>query len=177
MRLRWVFWIVVVVLGVALDQWSKRWALETLERGQTVLAWGGLLKLTLSFNQGAAFGLRLGAASRWIFIGFSAVVLVWLAWVYHRARVLGAVRATGIALVSAGAIGNLIDRIFWSRGVVDFLGPYDLGFMVWPIFNIADCWVVIGIGLLLLSMRHGSVVTGADAATPRSDPASPGVDS
>ena len=62
MRRRWVFWIAVIVAGVLLDQWSKRWALEALERGQTVLAWGGLLKLTLSFNQGAAFGLRLGAA-------------------------------------------------------------------------------------------------------------------
>ena len=41
--------------------------------------------------------------------------------------------------------------------MTDFLGPYDLGFMLWPIFNAADCYVVIGIGFLLLSMRHGSI--------------------
>jgi lipoprotein signal peptidase len=44
----------------------------------------------------------------------------------------------------AGATGNLIDRAFSARGVVDFIGPYDLKFMRWPVFNFADVWVVAG---------------------------------
>ena len=161
---KWITFIAVASILVALDVWSKLWALGALEYGSTRLAWGGFLKLTLSFNRGAAFGLDLGPASRIIFIVLSFVVLAWLLTVYHRNPGNGVLRASGVILVSAGAGGNLVDRIFRSRGVVDFLGPYDLGFMVWPIFNLADCYVVIGIGLLFLSMRQGRLTTGAPAA-------------
>lgn len=158
MSRRWTFFAVALALGVALDFWSKRWALGSLQQGESTVAWGGLLKLTLSFNQGAAFGLNLGGASRPLFIVFTLIVLVWLLVVYHRPQTVGRGRALGVALVAAGAFGNLIDRVFWSRGVIDFIGPYDLGFMTWPIFNLADCYVVVGIAALLLSLRHGSML-------------------
>jgi signal peptidase II len=152
---KWIVFAVTASTLVTVDAWSKLWALAALEHGITRLAWGGFLKLTLSFNRGAAFGLDLGSGSRFIFIALSLVVLGWLLSVYRRNPGNGRLRAAGVILVSAGAGGNLLDRIFRGRGVVDFLGPYDLGFMVWPIFNLADCYVVIGIGLLVLSMRHG----------------------
>lgn len=160
---KWIVFIVTASALVALDAWSKLWALGALQHGITRFAWGGALKLTLSFNRGAAFGLDLGPASRVIFIALSVVVLGWLLTVYRRNPDNGRLRATGVILVSAGAGGNLLDRIFRSRGVVDFLGPYDLGVMMWPIFNLADCYVVIGIGLLVLSMRQGRLTTGAGA--------------
>ena len=160
MKSQWAFFAGAVVLLVALDQWTKRWAMSGLEHGITELAWGGALKLTLSFNRGAAFGLDLGPASRPVFILLSLVVLAWLLTVYRHTPVGSHLRAAGVALVVGGAVGNLIDRLLWSRGVVDFLGPYDLGFMVWPIFNLADCWVVIGIAFLVLSMREGRLTTG-----------------
>ena len=157
MTRKWLLFGIVVVVGVGLDFWTKQWALGTLRLGETVYDWGGALKLTLSFNRGAAFGLNLGAASRLLFIVFSFVVLAWLLVVLHQTPSRAFARLLGISLVSAGAVGNLIDRIASSRGVTDFLGPYDLGFMLWPIFNVADCWVVVGIACLLLSMRHGSI--------------------
>ena len=153
MRHKWLFFILVVAVGVALDQWSKQWALSTLHYAQTQEAWGGFLKLTLSFNKGAAFGLHLGAASRIIFIVFIFLTLSWLLVVYHRSHA-GWLRRAGLKLVCAGALGNLVDRLTSDAGVVDFLGPYDLGFMVWPIFNVADIWVVLGIAALFLSMSH-----------------------
>ena len=165
---KWVVFAIVVVILVLLDQGTKRWALETLERGMTQHAWGGALLLTLSFNRGAAFGLDLGPASRPLFILLSVVVLIWLGTVYQRTPAGSRSRAAGVALVSGGAIGNLIDRMLSGRGVVDFLGPYDLGIMVWPIFNLADCWVVAGIALLVLSMRSGHLTTGDLKADARS---------
>lgn len=158
---KWWLLIVVVVVGVILDVWTKRWALDALRPGETVYAWGSILKLTLSFNRGAAFGLNLGPASRVVFILFSFVVLGWLLLIFRRTPERALSRQLGIALVCAGAVGNLIDRIASARGVTDFLGPYDLGFMLWPIFNVADCYVVIGIALLVLSMRHGSMLEDA----------------
>ena len=153
MSRKWLFFILVVAVGVALDQWSKQWALSSLQYAQTQEAWGGFLKLTLSFNKGAAFGLHLGSASRIIFIVFIFLTLSWLIVVYHR-TVGSRLRRLGLTLVCAGAMGNLTDRITSDAGVVDFLGPYDLGFMVWPIFNVADIWVVLGIAALFLSMSH-----------------------
>ena len=153
MSRKWLFFIVVVAAGVALDQWSKQWALSSLHYAQTQEAWGGFLKLTLSFNKGAAFGLHLGSASRVIFIVFILLTLSWLIVVYRR-TVGSRIRHLGLALVCAGALGNLTDRITSDAGVVDFLGPYDLGFMIWPIFNVADIWVVLGIAALFLSMSH-----------------------
>lgn len=153
MSRKWLFFIIVVAAGVALDQVSKQWALSSLQYALTQEAWGGFLKLTLSFNKGAAFGLHLGSASRIIFIVFILLTLGWLLVVYHRTA-SSRLRRLGLTLVCAGAMGNLLDRLTSDRGVVDFLGPYDLGFMIWPIFNVADIWVVLGISALFLSMSH-----------------------
>jgi signal peptidase II len=159
MSRKWLFFMLVVAAGVALDQWSKQWALSALHYAQTQEAWGGFLKLTLSFNKGAAFGLHLGSASRVIFIVFVLLTLSWLIVVYHRTA-KSRLRLLGLTFVCAGALGNLVDRITSDAGVVDFLGPYDLGFMLWPIFNVADIWVVLGIAALFLSMSHeGTAVT------------------
>jgi signal peptidase II len=54
-------------------------------------------------------------------------------------------------LVVAGAVGNLYDRLRWSRGVVDFIGPVDLGFWDFPIFNVADSAITCGAIMLALS--------------------------
>jgi len=165
---KWLFFIVFVVVGVALDQWSKQWALANLQYSQTQEAWSGLLLLTLSFNKGAAFGLNLGDASRGIFIVFIIATVTWLTVVYHRTHA-GGLRRLGLALVCAGALGNLTDRITSDAGVVDFLGPYNLGFMLWPIFNVADIWVVLGIAALFIAMsRHD-----ANPALVESEPLAP----
>ena len=157
MSRKWIILAAVLLIGVSLDYGTKRWAQAELDFGVRQEALGGLLKLTLSYNRGAAFGMNLGSASRPAFILFTLVTLVWLLTLYHRTGHSQRTRAFGITLVCAGAVGNLIDRITSADGVVDFLGPYDLGFMIWPIFNVADIYVVVGIGLLLLSLRSGGL--------------------
>ena len=56
-----------------------------------------------------------------------------------------------ISLVVSGAVGNLYDRVRWDRGVVDFIGPIDLGLWDFPIFNIADMAITCGAILLAIS--------------------------
>ena len=60
-------------------------------------------------------------------------------------------KVVSIALILSGALGNLVDRVRWDRGVVDFIGPIDLGFMHWPIFNVADSAITCGAVLLGIS--------------------------
>ena len=135
---------------LALDVITKRWALETLP-GQPSELFGGLVPLTLAFNKGAAFGMRIGDDSRWFFVPVTIIALILLTVLYRQAADRDFLRITAISLVVAGAVGNLIDRVRWDRGVVDFLGPIDLVFWDFPIFNVADMAITCGAILLAVS--------------------------
>ncbi|MFP3947319.1 MAG: signal peptidase II [Longimicrobiales bacterium] len=141
------------LIGVILitDIWTKRWALETLGDGTRLELFGGLLPLTLAFNRGAAFGISIGDDPRWFFIPVTVLALGLLSVLYAQAHEKDDLRLVSLALVMSGALGNLIDRVRWDRGVVDFLGPVDLGFMHWPIFNVADMAISCGAVLLAVS--------------------------
>ena len=108
---------------------------------------GSWVRLTLVYNPGAAFGLNLGAQSRWIFTVLTLVALVILGRLYGATRGGDTPRVLALAFVCAGAIGNLIDRLRSGLGVVDFI---DIGFgdSRWPTFNVADMAVSIGAVLL-----------------------------
>lgn len=135
---------------IALDVVTKRWALDALDPISGEL-FGGLLPLTLAFNKGAAFGVRIGEDSRWFFVPVTIIALGLLAVLYRQATQKDYLRISAISLVVSGAIGNLYDRVRWDRGVVDFLGPIDLGFWDFPIFNVADMAITCGAVLLAVS--------------------------
>ena len=134
-----------------LDFITKRWALTTLDGGNRLELLGGFVPLTLAFNRGAAFGISLGDDSRWFFIPITILALVLLLVLLTQADRRDWLRLVSISMVVAGAMGNLYDRVRWNRGVVDFIGPIDLGFMDWPIFNVADMSITCGAVLLAIS--------------------------
>ena len=108
---------------------------------------GDTLRLTLVYNPGAAFGLHVGPYSRWVFITLTIVALAVLAVLYLGTRAGDRLRVLAIGLVCGGAIGNLINRVWSTRGVVDFI---DVGFgdRRWPTFNLADIGVSVGAFML-----------------------------
>jgi signal peptidase II len=110
---------------------------------------GDVARLTLVYNKGAAFGLHVGAYSRPIFAVLTIGALGIL-WRLYRASAPGDWRRVfALSLVSAGAVGNLIDRLRSARGVVDFI---DIGTATWrwPTFNVADIAVTTGAVLLAI---------------------------
>ena len=107
--------------------------------------------MTLAYNRGAAFGLSIGNDPRWFFIPVTVLALGLLAGLLLKTDDQDRFRIFALALVSTGALGNLIDRVRWDRGVVDFIGPIDLGFMDWPIFNVADMAISCGAVALAIS--------------------------
>ena len=142
----------LLVLGVvALDLATKWWALQRLSDGSSFEVLGGLVPITLTFNRGAAFGLTIGNDPRWFFIPMTLIAIAFLLVLIRQSGPMERGRPEAAALVLGGAIGNLYDRIRWDRGVVDFIGPIDLGFMDWPIFNIADISITCGAILLAVS--------------------------
>ncbi len=140
--------------------------------------WGERLRLTLVYNPGAAFGLHLGAQSRWIFIALTIVALLILGRLYLETPLVDRVRTLALALVSGGALGNLLDRLKSGRGVVDFI-DVGIGEWRWPTFNVADIAVTSGAFLLALvlwraetSAEHSSAaLASALAAVPADAPA------
>jgi signal peptidase II len=163
---------VIFPVVLVLDWLTKRWALDVLSGGRRIDLAGGLLPLTLAFNRGAAFGIRIGEDSRWFFVPVTVIALFLLGLLLIQARRDDHLRLVALSLVVSGAVGNLYDRVRWSRGVVDFIGPVDLGFADFPIFNVADIAITCGAALLALSFwleereeRRGAA-SGATAPAP-----------
>ncbi|HUE95100.1 MAG TPA: signal peptidase II, partial [Longimicrobiaceae bacterium] len=138
-------------LIVGLDQLTKYIALQLLPPYQPVQVLGDFFRLTFIYNPGAAFGLHVGALSRYIFLTLTiACVIVLYVW-FRATPVSDRLRLIAISLVTAGAVGNFIDRVRSSRGVIDFL-DMGIGDLRWPVFNIADIGVTIGAVLLAISL-------------------------
>jgi len=138
------FWIAAIA-GFAADQLTKYWVvLSFAEVGDTVPLWPGVFHLTYVINTGAAFSLfsDSGGWLRWL----SLVVSVGLA-IYGLVGRMQPLERYGFGLILAGAAGNGLDR-FLLGYVVDF---FDFRLIRFPVFNVADVAINIGIGLVLLS--------------------------
>jgi signal peptidase II len=146
-----LFWGLIVTI-IVLDVVTKAWAEASLgPRGIPREVIGDWLRLTLVYNTGAAFGISLGQYSRWLFLALAIVALVILGRLYRQTPDHDRFRIASIALVCAGAIGNVIDRIRHPMGVVDFI---DIGVgntRFWT-FNIADSAVTVGALILAWSL-------------------------
>jgi signal peptidase II len=141
-----LFWPILFSVAVV-DVITKGIAERTLIRGIPHEVLGNSLRFTLVYNPGAAFGLNLGPQSRWIFAALTLVALAILARLYRTTRVGHVTRTAALALVCAGAIGNLLDRVRSFFGVVDFI-DVGVGDARWPTFNVADMAVSVGAALL-----------------------------
>lgn len=167
-----LFWPVVAVVAL-LDIATKAIAVRALVPQRVpheVL--GEYVRLTLVYNPGAAFGLNLGPQSRWIFTVLTLVALAILWRLYRSTRAGDLVRVLSLALVCAGAIGNLIDRLRSDLGVVDFL-DVGVGSTRWPTFNVADMAVSVGAVLLAWVLWQEDRAISAVHESVRETPASP----
>jgi signal peptidase II len=164
-----LFWPVIVFVA-ALDVVTKAMAVRGLVPQRVpheVL--GDYVRLTLVYNPGAAFGLHLGPQSRWIFTALTLIALGIL-WRLYRTTSRGDIpRVLALALVCAGALGNLIDRLRSDLGVVDFL-DVGVGATRWPTFNVAD--MAVSVGAILLAWVLWQEDRAIDAAAESSLPSS-----
>lgn len=158
-------WLALSAALIALDLWTKQLALAHLAPHQPVPIVDGLLNLTLVFNAGAAFSFLADAGGwqKWFFAVLALAISALLGFWLTRIRRDDWRQALPFALVIAGALGNLHDRLRYGH-VVDFIDVYWRSYH-WPAFNVADSCIVVGAVLLVLF----SVFTGRhrrDAASP-----------
>jgi len=142
---RRVFW--GTIAGVVALDFVTKFLAEAVLVGRPISVIGDYVVLRLVYNQCAAFGLCLGAYSRWIFFGLAIAALFVLRSMVLSARPGDRFRILSLALVCAGAVGNVLDRIRNAQGVVDFV-DVGIGSARWPTFNVADMAVSVGAFLL-----------------------------
>jgi signal peptidase II len=151
----------MVAVIVVFDQITKLIAQRTLPPYEPVPVLGDFFRLTYIYNPGAAFGLHVGPFSRYVFLALTVVcVIVLYAW-FRGTPASDRLRLVAISLVTAGALGNFIDRVRSSRGVIDFF-DFGLGDLRWPVFNIADIGVTLGAMLLAISLWREDRAAHAD---------------
>lgn len=138
-------WLFVLPLAVViLDQFSKYIVVENMALGESIPIIEEVFHLTYILNPGAAFGMF--AHNRLFFIAIAVIVIGIIIWA--RREILASpweVKA-GCGLFLGGAMGNLIDRARQGL-VIDFFD-----FRIWPVFNIADIAICIGVGLIIWNL-------------------------
>lgn len=137
--------IAVIAALVGLDQLTKWLSVVYLKSGEPVTLIPGVLQLSYTENEGAAFGMLQGG--RWFFVVLTGILMAAL-FAFLLSKKMRRFRLFHIStvLIVAGGIGNLIDRIVQGY-VVDFV---EVTLFSFPLFNLADCCVVIGSVLLLI---------------------------
>ena len=135
--------LLIAAFVVAVDQFTKYLVTSNMSEGMGFPIIDGVFHLTFILNPGAAFGILEN--NRWFFVVTAVSVLLFL-FCYRRAIMAESkLVQMGIALFAGGALGNLIDRIRTGL-VIDFFD-----FRIWPIFNVADIAICLGVGLILWS--------------------------
>ncbi len=149
-----LIWLICVAVLVFLDQLSKWLAVILLEGQPSFYLIPGVLRFTYVENRGAAFGML--ADNRWVFLVLSTLTIVCLLGFMIYSKPQSRLERAGLALVLAGGIGNMIDRVLLGY-VIDFID-----FCAFPklwnwVFNVADSCICIGVGLLIIYIIKLSV--------------------
>ncbi|MBQ4066382.1 MAG: signal peptidase II [Clostridia bacterium] len=156
-----MIYCLLISLGVVvLDQITKVIVMNAIPAGKVIEVIKGVLNLTYVENKGAAFGML--SEHRWVFMVISVVAIVAIFVFIKIEKPKSYWVKTPLAFILGGGIGNMIDRVF-RPGVVDFIDAafvqypsvsFDGGFSVsledFPIFNIADCFITVGCGILIV---------------------------
>lgn len=167
MSRRWKIFSIVGVITIIFDQVTKYWARNFLPKnasgwGEPVTVIENFFHWRLSYNTGSAFGLFDDVGGARIFLTIVGVIaIIGIFFLVKHARDDQRRLATALGLVAGGAVGNVIDRVLFGR-VTDFI-LWHYYEHEWPVFNIADMALCIGVGLLFLDLGKDKK-TAADSS-------------
>ena len=137
-------------LSVVVDQITKAITRNTMNLYDSISIIGNFFRLTYVENPGIAFGINFEGGPI-IFTVLASIATVFVAWYLWQSKDSSLFNQLGLSLILGGAIGNLLDRYMFGR-VVDFF-HFTFGQYSFPVFNIADICINIGVILFLLGIR------------------------
>ncbi len=135
-----MYFYIPIIVFLVLDQLLKYWIRSNMTIGQSIPVISGIFHITYIENPGAAFGIL--ANHRILFLLLTIAITGVMFYLYLSLRSKKSLAALSLGLVISGAAGNFIDRFL--RGTVTDM----FDFQIWPIFNIADICICVGIALL-----------------------------
>ena len=138
----------VSLAALLLDQWTKIVVERQFVLGESRPVWEPFFSLTFVRNERAAWSILSGHG--WFLLLVAGVVTLGVIWYFRRLAEGYAERYFALLLVLGGVVGNSIDRI-WRGAVVDFFDFHWYDKFRWPVFNVADIAICIGVGLFVLS--------------------------
>lgn len=154
----YILYVSVIFLGILVDQLTKFLTVKFMYYGQSVPVIKGIVNLTYTTNDGAAFGMLDGEVGRIVFMTVSSVMIVLMSLYLFFGHAETKLYAVSISMIISGGIGNMVDRLGFGfyvnpetglGEVVDFIEPKFIDF---AIFNGADSFVCVGAGLLILAL-------------------------
>ncbi|MET1177946.1 MULTISPECIES: signal peptidase II [Bacillales] len=143
-----MFYYLIALLVIALDQLTKWMIVKKMEYGESIEIIENLLYITSHRNRGAAWGILQG--QMWFFYIITIAVIIGLVYYIQKMAKGSILLGVALALMLGGAIGNFIDRVA-RQEVVDFVHAYIFSYS-FPVFNVADAALSIGVGLLVIHM-------------------------
>jgi signal peptidase II len=158
------FFIIAILVLVA-DQLSKRWVIHSLSEYSDMPLMPPVLYFTQTTNTGAAFGMLQHAT---LLLGVTACLVIGgiVFFVVKSKWPVPVMIGTGLALPLGGALGNFLDRARLGH-VIDFI-EVRLGSYTWPIFNVADSAICVGVALLVIASV--STADGPQKSNPETHP-------
>lgn len=137
----------IIIISIACDQLTKFWAAQVLKNGDSIKVIGSFLRFTYAENKGAAFSILQN--QRTFFLITTLIMLAFLAYIYFKTKNITKLSRVSIAMIAGGAGGNFIDRYRFGY-VIDFIDVRFGNFYNFPVFNIADSFIVCGTILMIL---------------------------
>ncbi|MGE7601874.1 signal peptidase II [Peribacillus sp. NPDC097675] len=143
-----MFYYLIALLVIAFDQLTKWMIVKKMEYGESIEIIENLLYITSHRNRGAAWGILQG--QMWFFYIITIAVIIGVVYYIQKMAKTSRLLGVSLGLMLGGAIGNFIDRIV-RHEVVDFVHTYIFSYS-FPVFNIADAALSIGVVLLVIHM-------------------------
>ncbi|WP_027414517.1 signal peptidase II [Aneurinibacillus terranovensis] len=138
-----IYYLIAFIVFM-LDRFTKWLIVHDMTFGQSIPLWPGVFQITSHRNRGAAFGILQN--QRTFFLIITIVVIVGIAWYLRKVSRTSPVIAWALAFILGGAAGNFYDRLITGE-VVDF---FDFTLIHFPIFNVADSSIVVGVCLFII---------------------------
>ena len=169
-----ILFFAVAAAGAALDLWTKHLAFEHIHRYQEVTIIDGYFSYGRTTNPGVVFGMGAGAKTVWKFIAVAAVPVILL--IFYTVRKPKWILTISLGMILAGTLGNMYDRVFTEVAEVrDFIKfyyrPASGGEKVWPLFNLADAFICVGVFLLTIEMMFFDEKKKPEKPVPAAPPA------
>lgn len=146
--------MIIIALGLVLDRLTKKWAVGAIKGNEGIVVIKDFFGFEYLENRGAAFGMLQN--KQWLFITITILVVLFMIGYLIKRKPTFKLTHISMALIIAGAIGNLIDRIVYKY-VIDFILVHYKDVYYFPTFNVADILVCVGTFFLLICILKDEI--------------------